>query len=190
MSTPVQQIRTRMFARVLGPFFTIVPTTVAVRGAYMRTLFTEFQANPMWPWLFGAILLIAGLIIIAFHQYWRSPAAVIVSLAGWFLAIRGMLLLSVPAAYNAAGNALYRSGDGGDMDDLHLPRGGRALPDLRRLAAGRGGQAEMRSSVPSSRIALQPRWNIASIISSPRSVDAANANPSPLSSGAWRTPRR
>ena len=110
MSTPVQQIRTRMFARVLGPFFTIVPTTVAVRGAYSRTLYTEFQANPMWPWLFGAILLIAGLIIIAFHQYWRSPAAVIVSLAGWFLAIRAVLLLTVPAAYNAAGNALYRSG--------------------------------------------------------------------------------
>jgi hypothetical protein len=110
MSTSVQQIRTRMFARVLGPFFTIVPTTVAVRGAYMRTLFTEFQANPMWPWLFGAILLMAGLIVIAFHQYWRSPAAIIVSLVGWFLAIRGVLLLTVPAAYNAAGNALYSSG--------------------------------------------------------------------------------
>jgi len=99
MSTSAQQqIRTRMFARVLGPFFTIVPTTVAVRGAYMRTLFTEFQANPMWPWLFGAILLIAGLIIVAFHQYWRSPAAVIVSVVGWFLAIRGVLLLTVPHA--------------------------------------------------------------------------------------------
>jgi vacuolar-type H+-ATPase subunit I/STV1 len=111
MSTPVQQqIRTRMFARVLGPFFTIVPTTVAVRGSYMRTLFTEFQANPMWPWLFGAILLMTGLVIIAFHQYWRGPAAVIVSLAGWFLAIRGVLLLTVPAAYDAAGNAPYSSG--------------------------------------------------------------------------------
>ena len=111
MSTSEQaQVRTRMFARALGPFFTIVPTTVAVRGAYMRTLFTEFKANPMWPWLFGAILLIAGLVIIAFHQYWRSPAAIIVSLVGWFLAIRGVLLLTVPQAYNAAGDALYRSG--------------------------------------------------------------------------------
>ena len=54
------QVRTRMFARALGPFFTIVPTTVAVRGAYMRTLFTEFKANPMWPWLFGAILLMSA----------------------------------------------------------------------------------------------------------------------------------
>jgi hypothetical protein len=111
MSTSEQsQIRTRMFARALGPFFTIVPTTVAVRGSYMRTLFTEFQANPMWPWLFGAILLMFGMVIIAFHQYWRSPAAIIVSVVGWFLAIRGVLLLTVPRAYDAAGNALYSSG--------------------------------------------------------------------------------
>ena len=104
------QVRTRMFARALGPFFTIVPTTVAVRGSYVRTLFTEFKANPMWPWLFGAILLIFGLVIIAFHQYWRSPAAIIVSVVGWFLAIRGVLLLTVPQAYDAVGNAVYNSG--------------------------------------------------------------------------------
>ncbi len=104
------QIRTRMFARVLGPFFTIVPATVAVRGSAMRTLFTEFQANPMWSWLFGAILLMSGLVIIAFHQYWRSPPAIVVSLLGWFLAVRGVLLLTVPRAYDAAGRALYSSG--------------------------------------------------------------------------------
>ena len=99
-----------MFARVLGPYFAIVPTVVAVRGSYMRTLFTEFKANAMWPWLFGAILLMSGLVIIAFHQYWRSPAAVIVSVVGWFLALRGLLLLTVPQAYSAAGDALYGSG--------------------------------------------------------------------------------
>ncbi|MFZ1175999.1 MAG: hypothetical protein WAO15_06965 [Mycobacterium sp.] len=104
------QIRTRMFARALGPFFTIVPTTVAVRGSYMRTLFTEFDSNPMWAWLFGAILLMFGLVIIAFHQYWRSTAAVIVSAVGWFLAIRGLLLLTVPRVYDAAGKAIYSSG--------------------------------------------------------------------------------
>jgi uncharacterized membrane protein len=111
MSTSAQsQIRTRMFARVLGPFFTIEPITVAVRGSYVRTLFTEFKSNPMWPWLFGTILLIAGLAIIAFHQYWRSPAAIIVSVVGWFLAVRGVLLLTVPQVSNAAPNAVYSSG--------------------------------------------------------------------------------
>ena len=104
------RLRTRMFARVLGPFLTIVPTTVAVRGSYMQELFNEFKANPMWPWLYGAILLFGGLTIIAFHQYWRSPAAVLVSLVGWFFLVRGVLLLTVPGAYDAAGNAIYSSG--------------------------------------------------------------------------------
>jgi hypothetical protein len=104
------RIRTRMFARVLGPYLTIVPTTVAVRGSYMQTLFTEFKANPMWPWLFGAILLAIGVSVIAFHQYWRGPAAVIISAFGWIAALRGVLLLTVPQAYDAAGNALVGPG--------------------------------------------------------------------------------
>jgi uncharacterized membrane protein HdeD (DUF308 family) len=111
MSTSEQsQMRTRMFARVLGPFFAIVLTSVVIRGSLMQTLFTEFKANPTWPWLFGAILLMFGLVIIAFHQYWRSAAAVIVSLLGWFLAIRGVLLLTVPQAYSAPTSAIYSSG--------------------------------------------------------------------------------
>ena len=71
------QIRTRMFARVLGPFFATVPTTVAIRGSYMQTLFTEFKANPMWPWLFGAILLMFGLVIIQapHHTVATQPAS-------------------------------------------------------------------------------------------------------------------
>lgn len=104
------QIRTRMFARVMGPYLTIVPTTIAIRGSYVQALFTEFKANPMWPWLYGAILLMGGLFIIAFHQYWRGLAAIIVSLVGWFFLIRGLLLLTVPMAYDAAGNAIYGSG--------------------------------------------------------------------------------
>ncbi len=111
MSTSQQpQIRTRMFARVMGPYLTIVPTTIAIRGAYVQTLFAEFKANPMWPWLYGAILLMGGLFIIAFHQSWRGLAAIIVSAVGWFFLIRGLLLLTVPMAYDAAGNAIYSSG--------------------------------------------------------------------------------
>ena len=60
----------------------------------------------MWPWLYGAILLISGLVIIAFHQHWRGAAAIIVSLLGWFLAVRGVLLLTVPLPVTSAGNAL------------------------------------------------------------------------------------
>jgi hypothetical protein len=36
------------------------------------------------------------LLIIAHHQYWSSPAAIMISLLGWFLALRGVLLLAAP----------------------------------------------------------------------------------------------
>ena len=49
------QDRTRMFARVLGPFFTIVAVVVAARAADMRQLLSEFTASDVWPWGNGGL---------------------------------------------------------------------------------------------------------------------------------------
>lgn len=104
------QIRTRMFARAFGPFFAIIPSIVAMRASsQMPVLFHEFASDPMWQWVLGAILLMWGSCIIAFHQYWRSVAAVLVSLLGWFLAVRGVFILAVPDVYDSAGNALEQN---------------------------------------------------------------------------------
>jgi hypothetical protein len=104
------QIRTRMFARAFGPFFTIVPSIIAARATtQMPVLLHEFASDPMWQWVLGAFLLMGGSIIIAFHQYWRSAAAILVSLLGWFLAIRGLLILAVPDIYDSAGKTLEQN---------------------------------------------------------------------------------
>lgn len=104
------QTRTRMFARAFGPFFTLIPSIVAVRAtSQMPVLLHEFSSDPMWQWVLGAVLLFWGSVIIAFHQYWRSAAAILVSLLGWFLAIRGVLVLAVPNVYNSVGDTLEHS---------------------------------------------------------------------------------
>lgn len=88
--------RTRAFARVLGPFIAVVPTIVAIRAGSLGSQMSSFSTDPMWPWVLGAMLFFCGLLIIAFHQYWRSVAAVIISLFGWFLLLRGFALLAAP----------------------------------------------------------------------------------------------
>lgn len=88
--------RTRAFARVLGPFIAVVPTIVAFRAGSLGSQMSSFSTDPMWPWVLGAMLFFCGLLIIAFHQYWRSVAAVIISLFGWFLLLRGFALLAAP----------------------------------------------------------------------------------------------
>lgn len=99
-----QQLRTRMFARVLGPFFVIVAAATVTRSD-MRTLLSDFEASSAWPWVTGAFLLLASLVIVALHQYWRGAAAITVSVLGWVLAARAVLLLAFPHAFMAAANA-------------------------------------------------------------------------------------
>ena len=105
MSTSEQQLSTRMFARVLGPFFVIVAATTVARASDMRKLLSDFEANAAWPWVTGAFLLLAALAIVALHPYWRGAAAITVSVVGWVLALRAVFLMAFPHTFLAAANA-------------------------------------------------------------------------------------
>jgi hypothetical protein len=97
-ATPESKARTRVFARVIGPWLAIAPSIIVVRRPDMGVLAAGFFENPLFVWFAGALLLFSGLqlLIIAFHQYWSSVAAVMISLFGWFLALRGLLLMAAP----------------------------------------------------------------------------------------------
>ncbi len=100
------QAKTRMFARVLGPFLVIVDVTAVARASHMRTLLSEFTANSVWAWVAGAFILLGGLVIIAGHPYWRGAAAIIVSLLGWLIALRGLFLLAFPDTFVSLANSM------------------------------------------------------------------------------------
>ena len=78
----------------------------SARSSYMRHPVHRIQGQPHVAVAVRRDSSDVGLVIIAFHQYWRSPAAVIVSAVGWILADRGVILLTVPGAYTSAGNAV------------------------------------------------------------------------------------
>jgi uncharacterized protein YjeT (DUF2065 family) len=97
------QGRTRAFARLMGPWLVIAPGIIALRAPDMGALASDFFKSDLFVWFTGAFLLFAGLAIIAFHQYWSSLAAVLISLFGWVLVIRGLLLMAAPSLYQRAG---------------------------------------------------------------------------------------
>lgn len=90
--------RTRAFARVIGPFVASATVIVAIRLPSLSGLLDDLFANDVLPWILGAFMLMAGLIVIAFHQYWYSVTAVLISLFGWFVALRGLTLMAFPSA--------------------------------------------------------------------------------------------
>ena len=97
----VVQPQTRRFARVLGPFLTILVIVALMRADDMPQLLSEFTTSDVWPWVTGAFVLMGGIAIIAFHQIWRGLPAIIVSTLGWLLAVRGVLLIAFPGIFAA-----------------------------------------------------------------------------------------
>ena len=110
-STAHDARRTRAFARVIGPFVAVATVIVAIRLPDLTGLVDDLFANAVLPWLLGAMMLIAGLIVIAFHQYWRGVTAVLISLFGWFVALRGGTMMAFPATIETgAGDTLASQG--------------------------------------------------------------------------------
>lgn len=90
------QLRTRAFARVIGPFLATVAIVLTLRLPELSGVTKNLFAQPALAWMLGALMLGGGLVIIGGHRNWRGPLAVTVSLFGWFVALRGVLLLATP----------------------------------------------------------------------------------------------
>lgn len=83
-----------MFARVIGPFLVILTATAVVRAPQIWAHVSDLAADPLWLWSTGAFTLLAGLIVVAFHPYWRGAAAICVSVTGWITALKGLALVA------------------------------------------------------------------------------------------------
>lgn len=103
------EARTRGFARVLGPYLVIAALAALVRASDMPTLLTEFEANLVWSWVTGAFVLLSGLIVVSFHQYWRGAAAIVVSVLGWLTTLKGLFLLVIPQQYLSFGDSVVNA---------------------------------------------------------------------------------
>jgi len=104
-SSHQSQHRTRMFARVMGPYLAIIAATAALRPTDMRAMLSGFEADPLWSWVTGAFILLLGLVVIALHSYWRGAAAIIVSAIGWLVAVKGLFLVAGSHTYFSMANS-------------------------------------------------------------------------------------
>jgi hypothetical protein len=95
-TTPQTNAPTRAFARVIGPFLVIVPGIVTFRTPEAAALTPAFFGNPALVRITGGILLFGGLLIISQHQRWKGASAILISLFGSYVALRGVVLLKSP----------------------------------------------------------------------------------------------
>ncbi len=103
------QDRTRMFARVIGPFLVIV-TAAAISGApQVWAQASDFGPDPLSLWEAGAFTLLAGLTVVTLHRLWRGAAAICVSVTGWITLLKGLALTVLPYAGMSSANFAMRA---------------------------------------------------------------------------------
>lgn len=104
--SPQADSRTRAFARVLGPLLGILSVAVLLRTDNLMPIVSEFTASAVWPWVTGVFVTAAGIAVVTFHRTWRGATALIVSLLGWMMLVKGVLLLIVPSSLDSVANRL------------------------------------------------------------------------------------
>lgn len=103
------RLRTLAFARVIGPYIAVFGIVYAIRLPDLAGLVGDLFSQAFNVLVLGALMLAAGLVVIGLHRNWRGPLAVTISLFGWFVAVRGFLLIASPATIQAGVDATMLS---------------------------------------------------------------------------------
>ncbi len=90
---------TAYLARLLGLFSILAGLAMIARRQDMVALFDSLTHDPPLLLLFGLIALGIGLAMVLAHNVWSGGVLpVVVTLIGWLILVRGLILLFLPAA--------------------------------------------------------------------------------------------
>ncbi len=89
---------THIFSFVFGLYFISVGIGLFLERNQFQALMTQFSENAALSYLGGIVAFSIGAAIITLHQDWSSPLAILISALGWFILIKGMILLAFSKA--------------------------------------------------------------------------------------------
>ncbi|HKB00520.1 MAG TPA: hypothetical protein VKD02_07130 [Methyloceanibacter sp.] len=103
----------RSLARLIGPILLVIGIGMAfglmMEGAGYSSVLKEFIANRALIFLTGILALLAGVAIINVHNVWVPDWRVIVTVLGWLLVLRGVMLLVFPLTVQVFGDRVATS---------------------------------------------------------------------------------
>lgn len=87
-----------LLARIFGLVYVTVGLGILLNRTYYQKLFNDWWQNYAALYLGGFMALVAGLVIVTYHNIWVASWVVLVTVIGWLALIKGILLLVFPSA--------------------------------------------------------------------------------------------
>lgn len=99
---------TYIAARILGPLLVVAGIMLITQNHRMMAALGSFMLNDAILMTGGFLSLIGGLVIVTLHNRYDSITAIIVSLIGWMMTLRGGVLLLAPTVITQAADIINR----------------------------------------------------------------------------------
>ena len=90
---------TQILALFLGLYMVAVGIGLFTGHNSYATMIDEFRENTALGFLTGAFTFALGAAMVAVHNLWTGPLAIVVSLIAWWTLIKGVLLLAIRRRY-------------------------------------------------------------------------------------------
>ena len=83
-------------ARIFAVAYLTIGLGMIISGSYYRKALEDMMKNAGFMYLGGIMALIAGYLIVFYHNIWVNDWTVIVTIIGWLALVKGILLLMFP----------------------------------------------------------------------------------------------
>jgi hypothetical protein len=87
-------------AKILGLLYLTVGVGILLNKDHYNKLMKECMNSAVLMYFGGALALVAGLVIVMFHNIWLSEWYVIITVIGWLALVKGIVLLVSPKSIN------------------------------------------------------------------------------------------
>ncbi len=87
-----------LIARIMGPALVIIAAGMLVNFKNCRKLLDEFTSNTALTLAFGLMSIVLGLLVIQFHNVWKLHWSLIITISGWSMLIKGIILNIAPSS--------------------------------------------------------------------------------------------
>ena len=88
--------RTRTTASIVGPFLLVLGAALALRSTALVSIVSAIIQDDTLLLFIGIVTLACGLTLVGLHNLWDTLPAIVISLFGWFTAVRGAVMLLFP----------------------------------------------------------------------------------------------
>lgn len=96
-----------LIARMLGVFYVVIGLGILLNGKFYRNIIDYYINSPGAIYLGGVIALVVGFLIVSYHNIWDGSWRVIISIIGWIALVKGISLLTFPAALMKLAKPLF-----------------------------------------------------------------------------------